>query len=544
MKRPLLLLALGACCGEEAPKSDATAPAVDPRVAALFADCGPDAVRFYDRNTSDPVAVLVEKLETGDSEVLRRTKEELGRLGARSVPALTRIIDRHFAEAMHAPRLKNALEALGLNPAPEARAALLRGLDHPAEIVQQAALDGLLLTHVRPEDFDVFLAHLATPVGPSARRKFALGLVAADPERARAQTAAWLRAGAGATFYPDLVPELAEARDPAVLDDALGAALPANLRAYPLAGAAAAGDGAALERVRELLIDPDEYVRSGAIDAAARAGLVEELLPVHDEEGVAALRAIMLAHMADAPVTVELGDKIDAALVTALDDPEPVVRAYALLRGVSRDLPEAVARALRFLDGDKQELQVALDAWRTRFEQRPEDPLVDKVRERLVARFERESKLPLLDRAGLLKGIGVMPGAESAQYLRRVGLELDELPLEGLRAHRWVLIQAANTGPRGLAWLAEELTNESDPARRLDLLQALGSSRDAGSRERLLALTESEGLSGTEILVLANALVHLGHTGEVATRLKRVLFELDPNDPARRALQCLLWRWF
>ena len=78
----------------------------------------------------------------------------------------------------------------------------------------------------------------------------------------------------------------------------------------------------------------------------------------------------------------------------------------------------------------------------------------------------------------------------------------------------------------------------------MDLCQALGSSRDDGSRERLLALVESPGITGEEVLYLAKSLVLLGHTNEVAARLKRVLYELDPKDPARRALQCLLWRWY
>ena len=379
----LLLVA----CGSEADVIEPTSAPSDPRLEPLLVDCGPNAVRFYDRNTSDPVAVLTEKLERGDTEVLRRAKEELGRLGAESVPALARIVDRYFAEAMSSPHVRNALEALALNEAPEARASLLRGLDHPAEIVQLAALDGLLLNHVQPADFDLFEAHLRTPVGPSAKRKFAMGLVAADPERARALIVDWIAQGIGTGFYPELVPELAESGDLAELHPALDGTLPEHLAVYPLAAAARLGDVAARERLREALVGAELYVRTAAVQAAARAGLTDELLDLWAEEGDTPLRTVMLAHIASADTEPAKGEQVDAALLAGLDDPAPGIRSLALSAGLERNLPEAVNRTLANLEGDAGQLQSAFDALLHRFRGRPDDPLIDEVRTRLEETF-------------------------------------------------------------------------------------------------------------------------------------------------------------
>ena len=78
-------------CGEksaEAPADPVELEKSDPRVAELLVPCVNGG--FYDRDTSDVVAFLIEKLEHGQPEVLKRAKQELGELGEDAMDELRR----------------------------------------------------------------------------------------------------------------------------------------------------------------------------------------------------------------------------------------------------------------------------------------------------------------------------------------------------------------------------------------------------------------------------------------------------------------------
>jgi hypothetical protein len=108
------------------------------------------------------------------------------------------------------------------------------------------------------------------------------------------------------------------------------------------------------------------------------------------------------------------------------------------------------------------------------------------------------------------------------------------------------MIQASNTGVAGRTYLARELDGETDPLRRIDLVDAVASHRDDTARAFLLEFVHGGARSPLERLFAASALIRVGPSWEVAPLLKRVAYAmLSPEEGrARMALQCLLWQWY
>jgi HEAT repeat protein len=112
-----------------------------------------------------------------------------------------------------------------------------------------------------------------------------------------------------------------------------------------------------------------------------------------------------------------------------------------------------------------------------------------------------------------------------------------------LRAHEWFVLQASNSGVAGQPFLIEELASETDALRRLDLLWAIGAPGNDAAREALIEFLERDDVEPLEKLFAAQQLVRMGPAGEIAPRLKQLALRIE--DPvARRALQCLLWKWY
>jgi len=548
-----LALAAGAC-GERSAPSGATGTAgsdagaayrADPRIAELLAPCPYQASRFYDRDTSDLLPVLLEKLESGKVEPIRRAKEELGAMGARSVEGLRRLIERASTDAFLSAVAENGLEALGLNPASESRGVLLRMLDHPQDSVRATALSSLLAAHVRPEDFDVLLAHVESAAeSPELRRKFAVGLFASDPVRAARQVAEWLGERVQRELWQAVLPLFARS------DDAEVAAAAASLqgsfepreRGWVAAPAARAGDPDALAFLRGETLAELAPRRTLAVRALAAAGRRDELFPVLASDPDPTIR--MLAAQAigeeDGAWTADRRDDLRAAL----DDESPLVRTLALELLVAHEDSAAIDRALVFLGGPPELLQAALSALRPRWSE--DEALARRAFELLVARDAREVGRPLAQRAATLKAIGLVPLAEAARLLlERADADGGDGAerIEGLRPHRWLMIQAANTGPGGREVLRERLQAEDAPARRIDLIWAIGASRTDAARAALLEICETEARSPYEALFAADLLTRIGPSSAVAPRLKRVTYAIEQED-VRLALQCLLWLWY
>ncbi|MCZ6597904.1 MAG: hypothetical protein O7B99_09720 [Planctomycetota bacterium] len=540
----VLLLALAAATflfaitrgGGDPEQLDAAAlQRADRRVAALFVPC----VRsdFYDRNTADMVPILIGKLEVAQRDPFQRAKEELAALGEAAIPELRRFIDRHYADPRGFAYLQNALDALTPSRAAGVRPILLRCLAHPSDAVRIRALRGLAAGHAEPEDFDRLRENLAIEA-PEHRHEVAFALHAADPVRAAALYLGWVRDELEAGLLPQVVPLVATATAAETVAECrqLWRDARADLRPFLAAAPAAAGDADALRWFAHELEEGGSVPRRNAVNALRGARLAAPLRRVLESDPAPDLRVLAADGLAGSE------DPADREVLRAgLDDRSVQVRGACLSVLVAMDDPMAKDRALAEITEALPLLQNAMLALRTRVGADPE--LARRALERLLERNALEELLPLRNRLATLKAIGQLPLTEAARLLRELGLRYADETLEGLRAHEWLMIQAANTGDEGRAFLLGELAQEADPLRRLDLLWAASANRSDATRERLLSLADSGALSKYELLFVCDVLTRLGPSHVVAPRLKRITNGVE--DPElRTALQCLLWTWY
>jgi HEAT repeat protein len=524
--------------GEPPPPAPPADPrASDVRLAELLEPCVQGG--FYDKAVSDVVPILIEKLQRGGGEPLKRAKEELGAAGEEGGRALARLFDQYFSDPMTDAYLENALDAASLNPGDEAHALLLRALSHPREAVRQRAMTGFVSGRARPEDFDVFLERLAGADTRPLRALYARALFVADRERAAVETLRWMREKRNEDVWNDFVRELALARSPEATALARGiyAALDPFLGVWVAVPAAVAGDEGALAFLREERERPDPRRRLSAVEALSQGGLVDEVLAALEDPDPQ-VRSLAISGAVQAGTLDRRGlDRITAMLA----DGSPTVRALALQELCELGDEASLEQALQELGQGPEFLEEAL---RALVEPLKRDPaLARRAYERIVERHRSEEHRPIQQRTATLKALGIVPLREAARFLREVALAAEGQTIEGLRAHEWILIQVANTGEAGRAYLLEELATERDPLRRIDLVSTIGATRDPTARDALLAFVEEGTEDSYEILYAASRLVKLGPARIVAPRLKRVATRIE-DGKLRNAFHCLLWRWY
>ncbi len=534
----LLIGTLGLGCQREPPTA-ATIPAdlsTDDRIAGLFGPCVRDD--YYDRDTSDLVDVLVQKLERGDRDVLSRAIEELGALGAQSIEPLRRAIETWANDRDRFGPLQSALAAAGLNPDPAARELLWIGLAHPFESVRGQAMRAFGSRPAHPADFERFEARLW--LDPALRSAALAALAASDPERFADRALDWMEEQSAVAQDPALLRLFARHATDAHTERALRLATdaPDNVRAWLLAPAAALGDQSARDAFAAELAHPDMEVRGRALGAALEVNAWR--LTLANLRSDPAEECRLLAAQLIAPFAGEERAARDG-LAGALDDPSRTLADFALSALLAAGDPEAINRALVALDGPADVLGPLMLSLRGPM--REHDGLAERVHGRLQERIEREKNLPLGQRAPALQALGHVPLAAVALLLIEVGAAAaPDARIDGLHPHRWMAIQAANSGPTGRAALAQRLADEEDPIRRLDLLWAIAAERDAVAKAELEARVEDDSADERERLFAAALLIRHGPSTEVAPRLKRVALRLQTE--ARRALQCLLWTWY
>lgn len=548
-RRYLFLLGLLLACSreprEQAPWSAAARDPLrlDPRIAPLL-EVG-TARGFYDRDTSDTLAFLLEKIEHGPVDPLKRAKEELGALGEEAGGELARLFESRFTHPLAAPVLENVLDAAGANPSDAAHALLMTALAHPHDSVRQRALGGLAASRARREDFERLETQIEGAEVFELERLAVRALHRADAQRATELFLDWIETGAHPELWRDAAQLCArtEALDPgsARRMGVLYARLPTLYQAWLAAPAARAGEAESLAFLRAEIAHEDDRRRTVAVQALSDAGLARELCSPLALDGSDAVR-VLAAHGIAA--CEPLDEELIGHLERALDDPSPIVRAGVLGLLVARGNPVAIDRALALLGGDVIAMQTALGALREPMAK--SSALAERTLAVLLAREAGEGHRPLSERAAVYKAIGIVPLRAAAEHLRGLGLANDGESIEGLRAHEWLIIQAANTGAAGRAFLREELALERDSARRIDLLWAIGAARDDGARAGLLAAAEDITASPYEVLFAASRLVHLGPASVTAPRLKRVLYARSEDAPAEvvQALQELMWTWY
>jgi hypothetical protein len=303
------------------------------------------------------------------------------------------------------------------------------------------------------------------------------------------------------------------------------------------AACAHTGDPAALERLRSIQRDADSVKRQVGVEAIATADLASELRWTLENEEYAGLRALAVQSIGRSSHVDELVGLIEQAA----SDRDDQVSATATALLVARGHAQAIERCVQDLTSDRPGAsQNAINALTV---QLPLDAaLARRCYERLMGREESEKGIPMAQRGKTLRLIGLVPLEESAAYLHGLSREAKG-KIDGLPAERWLVMQIGNTGEPGQRYLIRALADETDPHRRIDLIEALGANPTDLARDWLLARAEAPDVAPYELMYIADRLVRLGPLDQVAPVLKRATLRVEQAD-VRRSLQGLLWTWY
>lgn len=513
----------------------------DDRVGNLLHGCLKNT--HYDRDLSDLVPTLLEKLRSGQADPLHRAKEELAAIGTEAIPYIENVFSQSYSNQLEFAYLQNALDVAVMTDAPEARELLTEALRHPRDTVRDLGVQGLARGRARPEDYGRLRDLIDLESNPTFRTAFATGLFAADPVRAAREYLDWVEGNEYRELWAPVLSALVLVEDEVVDQRCaeLWRSAPLEAKFFLAAVAAGAGTTSAYDFLVEEASSPQVERRSRALGAFAALGDVGMLtfLLVEDDDHV--VRVTAGARLLDHGDTPE----IRAAFAQGMDDPDADVRALCLSRMVALGDPQAIDRALDGLTSTMQRVEESIEALGPACQQ--DAALAARVLETLDERFQAESHLPWTERLVTLQAISQVRTESAARYLATLGDELDEAGIQGLRGHRWLCFQIGNTGAAGRVVVEELLAEETDPLRRLDLIEAMANDRADEARPSihaaLLPIVDDESLHPLERLYAADRLVRVGPMAVVAPRLKRACLRLR-DERARVAMQCLLWKWY
>lgn len=509
--------------------------AADDRMAWLLAPC-PNAAPFVG-DTSDPVAILVDKIARGHLDPMRLAKSELSAMGAAALPALRRFCEAQFSDPDGAQRLLNGLTVIGAMKTDAGTDVLLTALGHPQDTVRIEAVRGLA-AHASPADYDRLKALIPVST-PSTQNEIGAALARADRNRAEDDFVAWLAGPRDhAAVWIGATNRFCDSQRPEILDRfrELYPRLEGEARFNLEAALARHGGETALADLRTALADENTEKRTAAARAFERVGLVSEIVPLLWNDRDEILRGMVARAIAEMPRTPET----DGWLRKGSLDRARSVQLACLRVLAERGDPEAFDQGLTMLEGNRADLEFGIQMLKGAWGKYPEFArrslaLLEGLRAGTIQPVRVEAAT--LDRA-----IAQIPLVEAARALydraRTTPGEIDSLP-----AHRWYLMQAGNTGPDSRAWLRERWDEELDPTWRVDLVAASAFDKDEASRQFLLRILDLDRTTPLEMLHAANLLAHHGPTATVAPRLKRAVLRVA--DPVvRPALNCLLNQWY
>lgn len=542
----IALIVLIAACADESkseatdiPEEQASRRSIesDPRVTGLLFDCA--QAEHFGEDTSHLIPVLVGKLVRGQRDPLRGAKRDLAEYGEAAVPELAALVDSQLARGASSDVLLNVLGTIALMEAPAGRDIALRLLERPQEIIRIAALRALA-GRVEPGDFDRVLE-----IVPGASRTLQTACVSplfeASPERLLKQLEAWIATGAEPSLWPLVTGMLAGAPELASKANGLRSLLmesevptaPESLARLQALFARAQDPEALAEllRLRDSDVSSFQYI---ALEGLAAAGLGDELKPVLRASSDMQLRVLAADALGKLPPKKAWTD----ALTLGLSDEEESVRKICLTHLLARGDEPALDFAFSLLESSSADRQLALTALAEPMLLSSE--LTAEVFDLLKTLLEAGPAVPM--RVPFYQSIGQLPSARAAEYLL-ARTKVEHEPIDGLEAHRWIALQAGNTGSPGRAVVAEAWRLEQDPVLRLDLLAALFAGRN---QEVLAVMSEAatrEDVTPFEVLVAADYLTRIGPASACAPLLKRVALRCQSSD-VRRAMQCLLWRFY
>jgi len=535
--------AAGAAQGPELAPPPSDLPAYyagDPRILELPFDC--HQVDPYARDTADVLAILSDKLDRGDADVLGRACEELGALGAASLPLLRRRLAADMNDPQRVYVLHNTLRALSFNPTEGATDALVLALTHPTQPVRGQVLGSLAKRALPARHYETLLDSAFFEPGASQTNAL-IALFSCDAVRAADQVLDWFAEGRAVANPRALGVLFARTTDTNVLARLRTATLPVELAPFVDAALIAAGDDEAYVRTSLRLFEGDPFVRAATVEALLAVRALDLVDGVARDDSASEMRALACGGLAEflGDDDTRLAELARARLLAALDDSAEDVRLVALRALIEEREPEALDRALALVRGTRRDMEQVLLQLHTSMS--VDDALAERVRGVIEAELSSAESRDAARDIHLLQALGLCAGRESAEALIDYALSAPEdLRLESIRAHRYLAIQAANTGVEGRAALAERLLLETNHARRLDLLWAIGSQRDDLARNVLTELVENDGAEPWERVFAIELLCKIGPTEQIAPIVKAAARRL--SGAPRRAAECLLYRWY
>lgn len=513
----------------------------DTRIRRLTDDCF--IGRPFQQDTSDMTEVLVSKLEMGMREPLQSATRELAAIGAPAIPALRRLFDQCASDPYLQGVLKNVVEVCALMEDPAGLPILRSGLDHAAEPLRMAAADGLT-RHGLPEDYELVLRWVGTTKNNATKVTYCKALRSMDRERFLGDFLVWLEMGHHSDLYGHISVDATGVTDPEMATAFAKAGsfhdVDAASRIYLIAAAAAQGDEILMEELAAAAQGEHGHRAALALDALGRVGVfgpAEEAL-LHDQRMTVRLSAVGVVRRIK-----DLGERT-RLLKLGLADETHEVRDLCLQELVLIGDPEGRQRALQLLRGSNGERALGIKrlyrAWT--LNQPALSEALTILKEELAAAPDRSRHL------SIIQAVALIPTQEAVQVL------WDSIPaltgrVKGLDPYLYICGQIFNTGPVGHAFLRTQFAGESDPFKRLHLIEWIWQDHSDDSREVLLAalLTAPEGLDPIarpyEVLYIADRLAVMGPASRMAPRIEWAYKE-STHPVVRPALQCLLWQWY
>jgi hypothetical protein len=505
---------------------------LDDRLHPLIYDC--NYGRTFDDQLADLVPVLVSKLENGTRDPLRQAKMELGRIGAPAMGELTRMFDRLFDDRWKTGVLENVIAACSMMKDGSGLPVLRRALTHQQGSVRLGALPGLS-AYGDSSDYDLVAAWLPIAEGPVAMAEYASTMEQLDQARFFSDLADWMTVGQFPKLWRYVVLSVTKCEDEQLAARFKGLAALRDEEFIPflMAPAAKLGDADAMQELQSRLRHERPEVRQLAVDALAAIGRVQDVASMVKDEHAGVRVKVVEALLTDK------SEEASAWLREATKDANAKIRETALIELVARGDELAVAEALGLLEGNVLERELAVRALRLSWDANPGS--AEKAYGRLMDMWQREQG-ESSGRIGVLLALAHVPLVEASTFLLDFGSQF-EGEVKGRRAHRWACGQVWNTGEVGRKLLRDTLKTETDPFRRLDLIEFIWQDHSPAARECLLGVLLNTEFDPHERLYAADRLTRIGPAEVVAPAIKRVY--LDSTDAMLRpALQCMLWTWY
>ncbi|QDV07376.1 hypothetical protein Poly30_29000 [Planctomycetes bacterium Poly30] len=528
----------------------------DNRLRPVLAECQFDGV--FNADTTDIPAILASKLDAGAQlEPQRRARTDLAAMGDEAAEALRRVFDSAMGDKWRNGVVKNVLGVCALSESDFGIPIAMDGLRHSAPDVRGEALL-VLSQHPRKEYYDAIEAVLPGFKLEVHLERAMRGLHACDPERFTRGVEGWIeiagrRNGFIASVLVDTaLPLAARSRDPKIAErflelEAETDGLMHRHRSYLLAPSAALGNETSIQRLKDQLASDEPQVRFHTFQALEAAGRVDDGYVLVETGVTPSERATALGTLLDtsydAKRTAEQVADVIALARRSLQDEAPEVREVALRGLVKRGDGEGLAHLMQLLQGDLEERALATRAMRDMLGDQPE--AADQARSVLIAQWDNEvtgSQRPEV-MISLLTALGAVPGEATGLFLADTAELLGENSVKGTSGFHWAVGQVFNAGPEARTVLRERIKTETQPLRRIDLIQFLWQDFSDESLSILLNILEDETKSGFERLYAADRLLRMGQPERVLPVMKRI-HRTSGDQVLRSGLNCLLWAWF